>query len=381
MSNLINEVGNKYGKLTVLERAESSNGSKEAHWKCKCECGNYVIVNGVNLRNGNTKSCGCLRGKVGKNALKDETGNRYGRLLVLSKGETKYGNIYWNCLCDCGKTISVNGYQLRSGRTQSCGCLRNEKVKQKKGPRKYNNFLVGAKDEIPLGQAKNLQGQRFGQLVALYRVANPSKTQNCAFWKCQCDCGNTTIVRSTALIAGRVTTCGQGHRKRILPDINPGERFGRLTVLHFIENINGHFLYACQCDCGSITKASASQLLHGTKISCGCIKSKGEYLISSLLTELKIPFIKEKSFKDCLGEKDLLRFDFYVNNQYIIEYDGEGHYFDGFGQESFEKTQKYDQIKNEYCKAHNIPLIRIPYWHYDKITIDDLRPETSQFLI
>lgn len=63
MSNLINEVGNKYGKLTVLERAENSNGGKEAHWKCKCECGNYVIVNGVNLRSGNTKSCGCLRGK------------------------------------------------------------------------------------------------------------------------------------------------------------------------------------------------------------------------------------------------------------------------------------------------------------------------------
>ena len=79
-----------------------------------------------------------------------------------------------------------------------------------------------------------------------------------------------------------------------------------------------------------------------------------------------------------------MRFDFYVNNKYLIEYDGQQHFYDikyFGGEEQFKKQQQYDKIKNEYCKSHNIPLIRIPYWHYDKITIDDLRPETSQFLI
>jgi len=41
----------------------------------------------------------------------------------------------------------------------------------------------------------------------------------------------------------------------------------------------------------------------------------------------------------------------------------------------------YDEIKNQWCKDNNIPLIRIPYWHLQDLTIDDLRPETSQFLI
>lgn len=59
MPKLINEVGNKYGKLTVLERAQTKK--KGVHWHCRCECGNEVDVLGTSLRNGNTKSCGCLQ--------------------------------------------------------------------------------------------------------------------------------------------------------------------------------------------------------------------------------------------------------------------------------------------------------------------------------
>jgi hypothetical protein len=57
---------------------------------------------------------------------------------------------------------------------------------------------------------------------------------------------------------------------------------------------------------------------------------------------------------------------------------GNGH-FDN--EEKFKKTQLHDQIKNEYCKKNNIPLIRIPYTHFDNINIDDLKPETSKYLI
>ena len=58
------EVGNKYGKLTVVSRADdhiSPSGNKYAMWNCKCDCGNpnLITVLGASLRNGNTKSCGC----------------------------------------------------------------------------------------------------------------------------------------------------------------------------------------------------------------------------------------------------------------------------------------------------------------------------------
>ena len=59
-----NEVGNKYGKLTVIEYAGRNTGTQNggALWKCLCECGNYCIVSGSCLRGGNTSSCGCLKG-------------------------------------------------------------------------------------------------------------------------------------------------------------------------------------------------------------------------------------------------------------------------------------------------------------------------------
>lgn len=55
--------GQKFGKLTALYMVGSKN--KKAMWLCKCECGNIIEVAGVRLRNGNTKSCGCITKKHG----------------------------------------------------------------------------------------------------------------------------------------------------------------------------------------------------------------------------------------------------------------------------------------------------------------------------
>ena len=148
--------------------------------------------------------------------------------------------------------------------------------------------------------------------------------------------------------------------------------------------LDGHALWKCQCDCGNITIVSSNNLQKGSIISCGCsLDSKGVIKIKQLLSNNCLFFQQEYVFNECKNI-NLLRFDFYVNNKYLIEYDGEQHFYsiNHFGgKEQFQITQECDKIKNEYCKTHNIPLIRIPYTHYDKITIDDLRPETSQFLI
>lgn len=56
---IINEIGNKYYKLTVVSLYGIKN--HYALWRCKCECGNEVIVAGSHLRSGHTKSCGCLK--------------------------------------------------------------------------------------------------------------------------------------------------------------------------------------------------------------------------------------------------------------------------------------------------------------------------------
>ena len=56
----INEIGNKYGRLTVISEA-GRNSTGWVQWKCLCSCGNATVVYGAFLRNGNTKSCGCYQ--------------------------------------------------------------------------------------------------------------------------------------------------------------------------------------------------------------------------------------------------------------------------------------------------------------------------------
>ncbi|KKN88784.1 hypothetical protein LCGC14_0243910 [marine sediment metagenome] len=58
----------------------------------------------------------------------DETGNKYGRLLVLKDSGQRAGDgaIVWLCLCSCGEKLTVSGKSLRSGNTTSCGCFQKE---------------------------------------------------------------------------------------------------------------------------------------------------------------------------------------------------------------------------------------------------------------
>ena len=56
------------------------------------------------------------------------TGKRFGRLLIQEYSHTnKHRKAVWKCLCQCGKTVIVNGSSLRNGRTKSCGCFRSER--------------------------------------------------------------------------------------------------------------------------------------------------------------------------------------------------------------------------------------------------------------
>lgn len=57
----------------------------------------------------------------------DLTGYKFGRLTVLKRAGTQCGHATWLCECDCGKTVTVIGNNLKRKKTESCGCLKNEK--------------------------------------------------------------------------------------------------------------------------------------------------------------------------------------------------------------------------------------------------------------
>ena len=68
MSKFIDLSGQKFGRLTVISRAKSN--TRDARWLCKCICGNEKIILGYNLKNGITKSCGCLQRELSSKRLK-----------------------------------------------------------------------------------------------------------------------------------------------------------------------------------------------------------------------------------------------------------------------------------------------------------------------
>lgn len=121
MSVIKNEIGNKYGLLTVIARAPN-NKEGRAKWTCQCECGNQIDVVGATLRNGATQSCGCLQKKRTSNANSiSEIGNKYGKLTVVSRNGSVNGYALWRCRCECGRETIVRGVSLRTGNTESCG--------------------------------------------------------------------------------------------------------------------------------------------------------------------------------------------------------------------------------------------------------------------
>lgn len=244
-------------------------------------------------------------------------------------------------------------------------------------------------------KAYDLTNQRFGKLVAQYKCNY--KKGNKYPWHCICDCGNEVDVRTQDLTSGKTTSCGclqkeivrqigkktsQINFKHEYKDIT-NQRFGFLVALKRLEN-KGLGKWLCQCDCGNMTIVRINDLTSGNTTSCGCIRSKGQLKISQLLNQYNIPFETEKSFETSYykNTKNFFRFDFYVNNEYIIEYDGIQHFKENnFFPISLREQQMRDQEKNEWCKNNNIPLIRIPYKQFDKITIQDLLLVTSGFII
>lgn len=56
----------------------------------------------------------------------DMIGKKFNRLTIISRAKNEGTRASWNCLCECGNAITLNGKQIRSGHTKSCGCLRKE---------------------------------------------------------------------------------------------------------------------------------------------------------------------------------------------------------------------------------------------------------------
>ena len=137
-----NIVGQKFNRLTVIARV--IDDEDHVKWKCQCECGNIIIVRKDSLTTGHTKSCGCLQKEIAsKNTKINLIGQKFGKLTVIAESlrRDNEGNFFWYCNCDCGTTNhEVNGHILKSGRIQSCGCVRSRGEEKIAGILSNNNI-------------------------------------------------------------------------------------------------------------------------------------------------------------------------------------------------------------------------------------------------
>lgn len=109
--------GKVFDRLQVLEKTEErKNGC--VVWLCQCECGNLVKVPTDYLNSKHTRSCGCLAKDIHRIDL---TNQIFGKLKALQVDQDNPDN--WICKCECGELCSINGYNLRTNKTTSCGCI------------------------------------------------------------------------------------------------------------------------------------------------------------------------------------------------------------------------------------------------------------------
>ena len=175
----------------------------------------------------------------------DLTGQRFGSWTVIEdSGKRVFRSVVWNCICDCGNTMEIRASSLKEKENNKCTCDRN----------------------------KDLSGMRFGELAVLGK-SNRTDARRRTFYECECTCGKNTTVRRDSLIDRTIRSCGCIKNKDLT-----GHRFGRLTVLGLAEDMGDYNkrYWRCKCECGNYSKVKTENLMSGNSNSCGCVRL--EYL-------------------------------------------------------------------------------------------------------
>lgn len=278
-----------------------------------------------------------------------------GKSVVINKAEDKIGasgrhRTMWNCKCECGNDFKASADSLKRNPDLVCSECTNKN-------RSINNRV-------------NVVGNKYGKLTVLDIIIDSYPTKI----NCKCDCGNDHVCVQADVVNGHTQSCGCLQKERTsMSNTKDWTGYVADSGVIFIKqsymNNKEQWIWQCKCPfCGGLFYELPAKINNGHTTSCGCKRqSFGEYYIKTLLENMKIKFTPQYTFDDCRYIY-VLHFDFAIFNDDkligLIEYDGRQHFepVDVFGGHlGFKETQKRDEIKNNYCKTNNIPLLRIPY--------------------
>jgi hypothetical protein len=175
-------IGQKFGRLTVIDKSGRCPRSHKELWQLLCDCGNTVVRtrNSFDRKEIKTPSCGCFRKEINlamtaSRRKSDCTGQKFGRLTVLGMGDRipdrdSYRQL-WKLQCDCGKLIQIPRNSFEDKGQISCGCAR------KLGLIDNNRHPF------------DITGWKFGTLTAIALTGKKDNYKK-PTWKMQCDCGS-----------------------------------------------------------------------------------------------------------------------------------------------------------------------------------------------
>lgn len=114
INKYIDLTGKRFGRLVVLERA-GNDKRNHALWKCKCDCGNETLVPTDRLKGGKTLSCGCYAREKHRKpvAIGEQFGEL--TVIENLPEPNKHHQYSAKCRCSCGNEIVVLEGSLRSG--------------------------------------------------------------------------------------------------------------------------------------------------------------------------------------------------------------------------------------------------------------------------
>jgi hypothetical protein len=146
----ISMIGRRYGALTVIKESEPCATRKNEYisrWECLCDCGNTITKKINCLSTSKYSSCGCLL--ESQNII----GNRYGKLTVIKRYNTerdKSGHMrsQYICKCDCGVLVIKSRHELTGRQNVTCGGKYSEQAIENAIDQTYNNFLIENKNAL-----------------------------------------------------------------------------------------------------------------------------------------------------------------------------------------------------------------------------------------
>jgi hypothetical protein len=262
-------------------------------------------------------------------------GQRFNHLVVIrDSGIRKYRAVYWECLCDCGKTTVVRSSNLRDGSIKSCGCLL--RVKGTPKPRKKATIRQATLDK------KGLKINKVTIIDFIKELHKPLKV------KLLCECGSVIIKNYDEFIKRNIVSCGcrskeiiriakekEELRKSTIPvySFKPpkdltNKIFGKLTVLYWCgvnidKSNNKHSLWYCQCSCGKyVIKSNNSFRIHN--ISCGCnyrsIRQKRAVILNNKRQDKIVKLINDGIIQKDLSVHNHRRLTATVRRQVFIKH-------------------------------------------------------------